>query len=123
MTISRRIFRYAGIYGLIVLFPMLFLEARVGQDFPPPITHAEYFYGFLGLALVWQLVFLLIGSDPVRYRPIMPIAILEKLAWGGTVFGMLLLGRPIAVGSQVFAAIDLTLGVLFAIAWQRTPPR
>ena len=52
---ARRIFRWAGIYGLIVLVPALFLEARVGIDAPPPITHPEYYYGFIGLAIAWQL--------------------------------------------------------------------
>ena len=40
--LASRIFRWAGIYGLIVLFPTLFLEARIGIDAPPPITHPEY---------------------------------------------------------------------------------
>ena len=33
---------------------------------------------FVGLALLWQMVFVLVAKDPLRYRPIMPIAILES---------------------------------------------
>jgi hypothetical protein len=62
--------------------PQFFLEAQIGRDYPPPITHPEHFYGFVGVALAWQFVFLLIGRDPARYRPLMPIAVLEKLAFG-----------------------------------------
>jgi|SRR5579872_615904 len=40
-----------------------------GRDTPPAITHPEYFYGFLGGALAWQFLFLVLSTDPVRYRP------------------------------------------------------
>src|SRR3712207_4414010 len=76
------VFRIAGIYGIVVLLPQYFLEERIGRDYPPPITHPEHFYGFVGLALVWQLVFLLIARDVRRYRALMPLAVLEKLAFG-----------------------------------------
>jgi hypothetical protein len=47
----RRLFRLAGMYGLIVMLPQYFLERRIGVDQPPPISHPEYFYGFIGLAV------------------------------------------------------------------------
>jgi len=39
MTFARRLFLIAGIYGLIVLLPLYFLEEKTGRDYPPPITH------------------------------------------------------------------------------------
>ena len=51
MLFARRTFLVAGIYGLVVLLPMYFLEGRIGRDTPPPITHPEFFYGFLGVAI------------------------------------------------------------------------
>ena len=115
---ARRVYGAAGIYGLLVMAPQYFLEERIGRDTPPPITHPEYFYGFVGLALVWQLAFLLIASDPERYRPLMPITILEKLAFGVPV---ILLYANQRVTSQVlaFGALDLVLGTLFTIAYLR----
>ena len=71
MTFARRIFFWAGIYGLIVLVPQYLLERRNGQNFPPIITHPEYYYGFIGVGLAWQVAFLLISGDPVRFRPLM----------------------------------------------------
>jgi hypothetical protein len=50
MTFARWTFRLAAIYGLIVLLPFYGLEQRIGHDTPPPITHPEYFYGFIGAA-------------------------------------------------------------------------
>jgi hypothetical protein len=121
VVLARRTFRWAGIYGLIVLFPTLFLEARIGIDAPPPITHPEYYYGFVGLALAWQLVFLVIGSDPVRFRPLMWPAVAEKFSWGAAAFGLALAGRAVAGGTMFFAAIDVALGCAFIVARQHTP--
>jgi hypothetical protein len=39
------------IYGLLLMFPIYGLEARIGQRPPPPITHPEYYYGFVGTTL------------------------------------------------------------------------
>src|SRR6185503_235028 len=82
MTFARRVFLIAGIYGLIVLVPQYFLEAKTGRDFPPAITHPEFFYGFIGVAAAWQVAFLIIARDPVRYRLMMIPAMLEKLSFG-----------------------------------------
>ena len=117
---ARRVFLIAGVYGLIVLLPQYFLVERIGLESPPPITHPEYFYGFVGIAVAWQLVFLLIARDPIRYRLLMLPAIVEKAAFGVPAIILYLGGR---LSAQMFAAslIDLTLGTLFLLAFVRTP--
>jgi hypothetical protein len=119
MRFARRVFTVAAIYGILVLAPQYFLEERIGIDYPPPITHPEHFYGFVGLALVWQFVFLLIARDPARYRPLMLVAVLEKLAFGVPAIILHTQGRiPAAVlGAGV---IDLLLGVLFVASYVKT---
>ena len=121
MIFAKRVFFLAGIYGILALTPFYFLEARVGRDFPPPITHPEYFYGFLGVALAWQVMFLILARDPVGYRLMMLPAILEKLSYGIAVFVLFLQGRlaPLMLGS---ASIDLVLAGLFVLAFLRTGP-
>ncbi len=57
---------------------MYFLLDKLGRQNHPPVTHPEFYYGFVGLALVWQIAFFIIASDPARYRPIMLAAIPEK---------------------------------------------
>jgi hypothetical protein len=116
MTFARRVFRCAGIYGLIVLPPQYFLEARIGQDAPPPITHPEFFYGFLGVAIAWQVAFLIIAQDPPRYRPLMLAGVIEKFSFAAAVATLFAQGRA-AVAVMMFAGIDLVLGVLFLAAW------
>ena len=119
MKFARRVFLIAGIYGLIVLLPQYFLEQRIGRDSPPLITHVEYFYGFIGIAIAWQLVFLMISRDPARYRPIMLAAIVEKAAFGLPAIALYMNGR---LSEQMLGAgvIDIVLGTLFAIAYVRT---
>jgi len=118
---AQRVFWYGGLYGLLVIAPMYFLESRLGADHPPAITHPEFYYGFVGVALAWQVLFLVVSFDPARYRPLMIPAVLEKLSFGVAVLALLAGGRvsgPI-VG---FATIDLVLGALFAWAYVKTAP-
>jgi hypothetical protein len=119
MNFATRVFQVAAIYGLAVLVPQYFLEGKTGRDFPPPITHPEYYYGFVGIAVAWQLAFLVIARDPVRYRPLMPVAIVEKVVFGVPAIILYTLGR---LSAEMLAAgmIDLILGVLFAVAYRRT---
>ena len=74
----------------------------------------------LGVALVWQITFAIIARDPVRFRTIMIPAVLEKLVYSIPVI-VLVLQRRTRPADLLFAAIDLSLGVLFVIAYLRTP--
>ncbi len=116
----RLVYRIAAIYGIAVLAPQYLMEERIGVMYPPAITHPEHFYGFVGVALAWQLAFLLIAHDPQRYRPLMPITVLEKLAFGVPSIVLFLQGR---IPASVLGAglLDLLLGTLFVMAYLRTP--
>lgn len=119
MKFARWVFLLAGIYGVLVVVPQFFLERRVGIDYPPPITHPEYFYGFAGVALAWQFAFLIISRDPVRFRPMMLPGIMEKAAFGFATIALYLEER-LAWQMLAFGLIDLVLGVLFLVAWVKT---
>ncbi|HEX6280060.1 MAG TPA: hypothetical protein VFZ49_08585 [Pyrinomonadaceae bacterium] len=118
MRFARWTFLIAGIYGLLALVPMYFMESQVGIDTPPPITHPEYFYGFIGVAVAFQLVFLIISTDPVKYRPLMLASIVEKLSFVIAAAGLLMQSR---LGGMIIygVMIDLVLGILFAVSWWR----
>lgn len=119
VAFARRVFTVAGVYGILVLAPQYFTEAKTGRDFPPPITHPEHYYGFIGVALAWQVLFLILARDPRRYRPMMIPAILEKLAFGLAAPVLYLQGR-LAAFVLIFGAIDLILATLFFISFRLT---
>jgi hypothetical protein len=108
-----RMFRWAAIWGLIVLTPLYFT--------PLPPVMGETLLGFTGLALVFQGVFWVIGGDPVKYRALMPLAVAEKLVFGIPAVVLFAQGYPVAPPVAVFAAIDLALGLGFFLAWRKTP--
>jgi hypothetical protein len=116
MKFARAVFLVAGIFGVLVIAPMFFLEDYLNRQYPPPVTHPELYYGFAGTVFAWQLVYLLISRDPARYRPMMLLAIVAKVSFGGAVYVLLALGR-VAGATAVGATIDLVLAALFACAY------
>jgi hypothetical protein len=77
MKFARIVFLVAAIWGVLVLTPLYFMFDLIGRQDPPPITHPAFFYGLVGVALVWQIAFFVISRDPVRLRPLMIPAMLE----------------------------------------------
>ena len=122
MKFAKRLFFVAGIYGLIVILPQYFLEGKTGRDFPPPVNHPEYYYGFIGVALAFQVLFLIISKDPVRYRAMMIPAVIEKISFGAAVLVLYLQNRvaPMVFG---FGVVDLVFCALFVLAYVKTPAR
>lgn len=112
MSFAAKVFKGAGIYGLVLLPPMYFLEQRMGVEQPPAITHPEYFYGFLGVAIAWQIAFLIIARDPARYRLMMLPSAVEKFSYFAATFALFLQGRA-AIPVLVTGSIDGLLGLLF----------
>ena len=119
MKFAKVVFRIAGVWGIVVLTPLFFVIDEVNRRFPPPITHPQYYYGFVALASVFQLVFFVIASDPIRFRPLIIPAIFEKAGWVVTCLVLLLRGG-ITPGEASGAAADLILGILFICAFFTT---
>lgn len=66
-----------GIYALVLLLPQYFLETRIGVDSPPAASaHPEFFYGFIGVAVAFQIVFLIISRDPYLERVVVTVCLL-----------------------------------------------
>ena len=116
MKFARYTFLIAGIYGLLVLLPNYFAEGSVGRDYPPAITHSEFFYGFVGIAVVFQIVFLIIAKDPVKYRLMIIPSILEKLSFGIPAVILQFQGR-MPLRWFIGGMIDLLLCFLFVVSY------
>jgi hypothetical protein len=121
MKFSRIVFALAGIYGLLSLSPLYFLFDYVGRNDPPPVNHPQFYYGFLGVALAFQFVFLVIASDPARFRPMIVPSVLEKLSYVAAL-AVLYLQQRVSVTQAVTAIPDSIFCVLFVAAYFKTRP-
>jgi len=119
MKFAKVVFTIAGILGLLELVPLYFMYNLIGRQDPPAITHPGFYYGFVGTAIAWQIGFLVIGRDPVRLRPVMIAAVVEKLTYSIAVIALVtqsrMHGSDLAFGIQ-----DLLLGILFLAAFFKT---
>src|SRR3954451_7394303 len=114
MRFAKWVFLLAGVSGVLMILP-LYLEDRFFQDYPPSINRPEFFYGFAGVTLAWQFMFLVIGSDPIRYRMAMLPAMLEKASFAVAIPILYAADRVTGVWLG-FAAMDGAWLVLFAVA-------
>ncbi len=113
MKLARWIFLIAGILGLLSTIPLVFAESVMSVKQP------EFYYGFVFLDICWQILYLFISSDPVRYRPIMIPAFLAKGSSTVALTWLYLLGR---VSRQWLAigAVDGVFAILFLVAFWAT---
>ena len=120
MRFAKIVFTAAGVWGIVVLAPLYFLLDVTGRQYAPPTAYPQFFYGFLSVTMAWQIAFLVIGSSPARFRPLMIPSIVEKLGYVMTV--AVLHGEArITAAEATAAAPDLLLGVLFIAAFAKTP--
>ncbi|HUE04867.1 MAG TPA: hypothetical protein VMR62_35270 [Bryobacteraceae bacterium] len=119
MKFAKVVFWTAGAVGIVLLAPLYFIFDQVGRQNPPPITHPQFYYGFAGLGLVWQIAFFVIATDPRRFRPMMIPAILEKLSYVAALLVLYLKDRitPVEAATGV---PDALLLVLFIAAYAKT---
>jgi hypothetical protein len=120
MKLAKILFWVAGIWGVLILTPLYFMFDLIGRQDPPPITHPAFYYGFVGAGLAFQLVFFVIGSDPVRFRPMMIPAVLEKFSYG-TALIVLFWQHRLHPADFAFGAIDLLYGLLFLLVFFKLP--
>src|SRR5262245_39342609 len=119
MKIAKVTFIAAGVWGIGVLTPLYWLVDGSGRRYGCPTDAPQFFYGFISVAMAWQIAFLVIGSNPARFRPLMIPGIIEKL---GHVAGVAVLyGRNRIPWVDAQAAIpDFVLAILFILAFAKT---
>jgi hypothetical protein len=120
MKFAKYLFYFAGVWGILVLTPLFFIFNQIAEKDPPPVTHPLFYYGFAGVALAWQFMFLVIGSNPVRFRPLMLVSILEKLGYFLPAV-VLYLQHRVHPLDLLISSGDALLAVLFLIAYLKTP--
>ncbi len=114
MKFAKWTFLIAGIFGLASLLPLSLAEMSLEPKQP------EFFYGFVFLNLCWQISYLMISANPVRFRPMMIPAFLAKGSGVIALTSLYLDGRV----SSLFlftGAMDGTFALLFLIAFIMMP--
>jgi hypothetical protein len=110
VKLSRNIFRVSGVYGILILCPQLFREKAFTID-GIVMNHPEFFYGFFLVSLAFQIVFLIISTDPVKYRPVMLACFIEKGGYFISCMFLFLHGRiaPVMLIASAPDALMLSL--------------
>ena len=121
MKFAKYVFTGAGLWGIAVLAPLFFLVDIAGRPYAAPTDSPHFFYGFVAVALAWQMAFLVIGSNPVRFRPLMIPSFIEKAGYVTTVAVLHGQGR-ISAAEAGTAIPDSLLLVLFVVAFLKTRP-
>jgi len=119
MKFARSVFILAGLWGIAVLTPLFFLVDVTGRPYPAPSDYPHFYYGFLAVAMAWQLAFLVIGSNPIRYRVLMILAFIEKAGYIVTTTVLYSRGRISAADANT-AIPDALLLALFVVAFIKT---
>ena len=119
MRFARIVFVGAGVWGIIVLTPFYWLLDVTGRHYSPPTDYPQFFYGFFSVAMAWQIAFLVIGSSPTRFRPLMIPSMLEKFSYVMTL-GVLYGQSRISATDAQAAVPDLLLCILFIVAFAKT---
>lgn len=119
MRFARTVFVGAGICGIAVLTPLYWLVDITGRSYAPPADYPQFFYGFLSVAMAWQIAFLIVGINPVFFRALMIPAMIEKFGWVATLTVLYARRRVTATDAQA-AIPDLLLGILFVVAFAKT---
>lgn len=120
MRFAKWVFLIAGITGILLVIPPYFLEEQFGRDNPPPVCHPQLYYGFFGVTLSWQFMFLVIGSDPARFRRAMLPSMLEKASFAIAI-PILYAQERVNASWLGFASMDATWLALFVVAYLKTP--
>jgi hypothetical protein len=116
---AKYVFIIAGVWGIAVLIPFYWLVDVTGRRYAPPTEYPHFFYGFFAITMAWQFAFLVIGSNPIRFRPLMVPSMFEKFSY---VVTLVLLYNQARISAADFQAAipDVILGILFVVAFVKT---
>jgi hypothetical protein len=121
MLFAKRAFQVAGIYGAtVILLGYVAYLLGFGDEASAVVTNRpEFVHGFFLVTFAWQIAFLIIATDPVRYRLLMLAAMIEKFPFTLAVLLLFAQGETTTM-FLTLGLIDGVLGVLFGISYVLT---
>jgi len=121
MKFAKVVFVGAGIWGIGVLTPLYWLVDVSGRRYGVPTEYPQFYYGFLSVAMAWQIAFLIVGSNPARFRMLMIPGILEKLGYVVPLVVLYQQARVTWADGQA-AVPDFVIAILMMLAFVKTRP-
>ncbi|MFM9829029.1 MAG: hypothetical protein ACKVOB_09855 [Sphingomonas sp.] len=115
---ARLIFGICAGYGILLLIPLFFAELVLTAQ-GVTLGQPEFFYGFVGTALACQLLYVAIARDPVRFRPVMLVAVAAKLGFGVPV-ALLFSAQRVDATTFGLGLVDIAMAAAFLFAWRIT---
>jgi hypothetical protein len=119
MMFARRVFTWAAVFGFVMIAPLFVAEGLLARVLHRTLTQPQWYYGFAEVALAFQALYLIIGRDPVRYRPLMPLCGLAKLGFGVVMWTLVGLGRSDPL-LGIAAIPDMFWAAAFLLAYRLT---
>ena len=119
------LFGAAAAFNALVGLSLLFLRPRIAPLLhldPITGTNRVLLYLTAGFILLFGYSYGLVASDPVRYRPFIPLAVIGKLVAFAVVTASWLTGQAFWT-LPALASGDLVFAVLFALFLPRVPQR
>lgn len=115
MKFARWVFLIAGILGLLPVLLLAYDTIANGEVILPDFASMGlFFYVFVFQYVCWQILYIVLASDPVRYRPVMIPSFFAKVSAPFNPIWLFLFGFnywiPIAV-------VDVVFAILFLIAF------
>ena len=93
MKFAKVVFWIAAIWGVLILTPLYFMFDVIGAAGSSADHASRFLLRLRRVGLAWQVALLFIARDPVRLRPMMIPAVLEKFGYGA------FLARPVPASS------------------------
>jgi len=115
MKFAKWVFIIGGIFGLLAIIPLYFIENRIA----PGLKYPEFYYGFIGINIIWQIVYIYISTNPSRFRPIILFAFFVKILGVISISWLILIERTEPWWCGIIIT-DLIFAVLFLSAFRTT---
>jgi len=114
MKFAKWTFLIAGIIGLISTIPLAFAEKIMLVQQP------EFYYGFVFLDICFQIVYIIISTSPIRFRPMMIPSFIAKASGTIALTWLFFIGK-VSFQWIAIASIDGIFAILFLIGFFVTP--
>ncbi len=121
MTFAKWVFTIGGLWGVLIIGSLFFLEPMIVSQ-TGPLSHPDTYYGFAVSTFAMQIGYLVIGRNPAAYRPFMLIGAPDTRACASQPFDW---SRQCSAPSNWLDCTSLSLLLLPSLPFRKAiePPK